>query len=244
MDLDDRKTIQTAEGLDLDLTLAGLGSRIIAAAVDTLLIAVIVFALAFGATQLSLGQIGGGIILQAFVTIGISLIVLGYLVGFEALNEGRTPGKRMVGIRVVTTDGDSIGFLGAFLRNLLRLIDFLPLMFVVGAASILLTKTNQRIGDITANTLVVRDRLPHLDRAEIDEVDLAAGSLWDVARVTSEDVDVIRRFATRRRSIPSDRIAQIASHLAAKIRPKVNGADTDTLTDEEFLLRVLAQKLR
>jgi hypothetical protein len=172
------------------------------------------------------------------------VIVLGYLVGFEGWNEGRTPGKRMVGIRVVTTDGDSIGFLAAFLRNLLRLIDFLPLMFVVGAASILLTRTNQRVGDIAANTLVVRDRLPHLDRAQLEEFEMQTTELWDVARVTSEDVDVMRRFATRRRSIPADRTTQIASHLAAKIRPKVTGADTDALTDEQFLLRVLAQKLR
>lgn len=243
MDLDDRKTIQTAEGLDLDLTLAGLGSRIIAATVDVILVAVLVFAIAFGVSQLALGG-NGGILFQALATIGVTAIVMGYLVGFEGWNEGRTPGKRMVGIRVVTTSGDSIGFLAAFLRNLLRVIDFLPLMFVVGAASILLTKMNQRVGDIAANTLVVRDRLPHLERAEIDDVEWNTTELWDVAKVTSEDVDVIRRFATRRRSIPSDRTAQIALHLAAKIRPKVDGADTDTMTDEQFLLRVLAQKLR
>ena len=242
MDLDDRKTIQTAEGLDLDLTLAGLGSRMIAATVDVIVVGVLVFAVAFGASQLPLGD--SGILVQALATIGLSAIVLGYFVGFEGWNEGRTLGKKMVGIRVVTTNGDSIGFLAAFLRNLLRVVDFLPLMFIVGAASILLTRLNQRIGDIAANTLVVRDRLPHLDRAEIDHLDWSDAEPWDVARVTSDDVDVIRRFATRRRSIPSDRTAQIASHLATKIRPKVTGVGTDALSDEAFLLRVLAQKLR
>jgi uncharacterized RDD family membrane protein YckC len=242
MDLDDRKTIQTPEGLDLDLTLAGLGSRMIAAVVDSILIGLLVFMVAFGASQIPLGN-SGGILVQAFITILITLVILGYLVGFEALNEGRTPGKRMVGIRVVTTDGDSIGFLAAFLRNLLRVIDFLPAVFIVGAASILLTRTNQRIGDITANTIVIRERLPHVDRAEVEHVE-HDGDRWDVARVNAEDVDVLRRFAVRRRSIPDDRAEQIAASLAAKIRPKVIGSDTDGLSDTDFLLRVLAQKLK
>ena len=166
MDLDDRKTIQTPEGLDLDLTLAGLGSRMIAAVVDTVLIGLLIFLLLFGASQLAVDGFGSGIVVQAAITIVVTLVILGYLVGFEALNEGRTPGKRSVGIRVVTVEGDSIGFLAAFLRNLLRVIDFLPAVFIVGAASILLTKTNQRVGDITANTIVIRERLPHVDRAE------------------------------------------------------------------------------
>jgi uncharacterized RDD family membrane protein YckC len=242
MDLDDRKTIQTPEGLDLDLTLAGLGSRMIAAVVDAILIGLLVFMVAFGASRLSLGGLDGGIFVQAVVTIAITLVILGYLVGFEALNEGRTPGKRAVGIRVVTTEGDSIGFLAAFLRNLLRVIDFLPAVFIVGAGSILLTKTNQRLGDIAANTIVIRERLPHVDRAELEHIE-HDGERWDVARVTADDVDVLRRFAVRRRSIPADRTEQIAANLATKIRPKVIGSDADGLSDTDFLLRVLAQKL-
>ncbi|HEY5650704.1 MAG TPA: RDD family protein [Acidimicrobiia bacterium] len=242
MDLDDRKTIQTPEGLDLDLTLAGLGSRMIAAVVDAILIGLLVFMVAFGAGRLSLGGLDGGIFVQAVVTIAITLVILGYLVGFEALNEGRTPGKRAVGIRVVTTEGDSIGFLAAFLRNLLRVIDFLPAVFIVGAGSILLTKTNQRLGDIAANTIVIRERLPHVDRAELEHIE-HDGERWDVARVTADDVDVLRRFAVRRRSIPADRTEQIAANLATKIRPKVIGSDADGLSDTDFLLRVLAQKL-
>jgi uncharacterized RDD family membrane protein YckC len=243
MDLDDRKTIQTPEGLDLDLTLAGLGSRMIAAVVDVILIGLIVFMVLFAASQLALDGAGSGILFQAFVTILITLVVLGYLVGFEALNEGRTPGKRAVGIRVVTSEGDSIGFLAAFLRNLLRVIDFLPAVFIVGAGSILLTRTNQRIGDITANTIVIRERLPHVDRGQLEPME-HDGDRWDVAQVSGDDLDVLRRFAVRRRSIPADRAEQIAAGLAAKIRPKVIGDDLEGLSDTDFLLRVLAQKLK
>lgn len=243
MDLDDRRTIQTPEGLDLELTLAGLGSRMIAAVVDAVILGLIVLIVGFGASQLAIGGAGGGIVMQALATILISVVVLGYLVGFEALNEGRTPGKRLVGIRVVTTDGDSIGFLAAFLRNLLRVVDFLPAVFIAGSATILLTKSNQRIGDLTANTIVIRERLPHVDKAELDQIE-HDGDRWDVGRVTPEDVDVLRRFAVRRRSIPQDRIDQIAAGLARKIRPKVTGPDLDAIDDSEFLLRVLAQKTK
>ena len=62
--------------------------------------------------------------------------------------------------------------------------------------------------------------------------------------VTADDVDVLRRFAVRRRSIPADRTEQIAAGLAAKIRPKVIGGDLDELSDTDFLVRVLAQKLK
>ena len=82
-----------------------------------------------------------------------------------------------------------------------------------------------------------------MEKAELDEIE-HDGDRWDVTRVTSDDVDVLRRFAVRRRSIPQDRIDQIASGLAAKIRPKVIGADLDSFADTDFLLRVLAQKTR
>jgi hypothetical protein len=122
-------------------------------------------------------------------------------------------------------------------------IDFLPAVFIVGAGSILFTKTNQRIGDITANTIVIRERLPHVERAELEHIE-HDGDRWDVTRVTADDVDVLRRFAVRRRSIPPDRAQQIAAGLAAKIRPKVTGHDLDELNNTDFLLRVLAQKLK
>lgn len=242
MDLDDRQTIQTPEGLNLDLTLAGLGSRILASLVDAIVLGLVIVGIGLGTNALV--ELGiDELLLSGLATIVLGVTVLGFFIGFEAFNEGRTPGKRMLGIRVVTVDGDSIGFLAAFLRTLLRLIDFLPAMYVIGSITILITASNQRLGDIAAGTIVIRERIPNVDPAAFDPPDSSLPK-WDVTRVSDEDVELIRRFAVRRRSIPTDRADQLAGHIAAKIRPKVTGEHTGETTDIAFLLWVLSQKTR
>ncbi len=245
MDLDDRKNIQTPEGLDLDLTLAGLGSRMIAGIVDLLILGVLVLVSSFAVAGLAASETLDATVIRGFGALALTLLVVGYFVGFEALNGGRTPGKRAVGIRVVGADGEPAGFLAAFLRNLIRVVDFLPIAYGIGAISILATDTNQRLGDLTARTIVIRERLPHLDRTATDAPhELSDLPVWDVSMVTSQDVDVLRRFAVRRRSLPQDRIEQIAGHLADKVRPKVTGDGVTEAPDTDFLLAVLALKLR
>lgn len=242
MELDDRQTIQTAEGLDLDLTLAGLGSRMLASLLDVVIVGAVLLVLALGAGAI----IGSGVdaqLVSGLASVGISMLVLGYFVGFEAFNEGRTLGKRSMGIRVVTTDGDSIGFLAAFLRNLLRLVDFLPSFFIVGSVSILTTKTNQRLGDLVANTIVIRERLPAVDPGGFEQLDLSLPR-WDVTRVTEADINLIRRFAVRRRALPDDRVERLAADIAQKIRPRVTGDQAAETSDTDFLLWVLNQKSR
>lgn len=244
MDLDDRKNIQTPEGLDLDLTLAGLGSRMIAAILDLLVLGALVLMSTFGFAGLAASATLDPTVVQGLGALALTLLIVGYFVGFEALNGGRTPGKRAVGIRVVGADGQPVGFLAAFLRNLIRVVDFLPVAYGVGAIAILATDTNQRLGDLTARTIVIRERLPEIDRETTDTSERADLPLWDVSMVTPDDVDILRRFATRRRSLPQDRIDQIAGHLAKKIRPKVAGDGADLVPDADFLLTVLALKLR
>ena len=68
---------------------------------------------------------------------------------------GQTPGKRVVGIRVIKVGGYSLRFLDVLLRNLMRFVDFLPVFYGVGAASLLVTSRCQRLGDVVAGTLVV-----------------------------------------------------------------------------------------
>lgn len=242
MELDDRRTIQTPEGLELDLTLAGLGSRMIAAVVDAIIVGLALLGLGLAVGSL-IGTGADDLLVAGLSAVAISIVVLGYFAGFEAFNEGRTLGKRSVGIRVVTMEGDSIGFLAAFLRNLLRLVDFLPLIYVVGSITILTTRTNQRLGDIAANTIVIRERLPGLDDAGLEPMESTLPR-WDVSRVSDDDINLIRRFATRRRSLPADRVQQIAAQIAAKIRPKVSGERADEVGDTTFLLWVLSQKTR
>jgi uncharacterized RDD family membrane protein YckC len=86
------------------------------------------------------------------------LLFVGYDVAFEVLASGRTPGKRLTGLRVVLENGGPVTFPASAVRNVLRLIDLLPGTYLVGIASILVSSRNQRLGDHAAGTLVVRDR--------------------------------------------------------------------------------------
>ena len=154
--------IETPEHVAVHLELAGVGSRTAAALVDTALGTLGLVFLAW-ILILSSGR-GAGERLTGWVAAVVILLftfgVLAYFVLFEALNGGRTPGKQAVGIRVVMETGHSVTPTAAVIRNLLRLIDcYFPLCpFLPGLVMIFLHGRNQRLGDLAAGTIVVRDR--------------------------------------------------------------------------------------
>jgi uncharacterized RDD family membrane protein YckC len=231
---DETVTIATPEGVDLELTLAGAGSRFVSALVDLgiqLLLAL--------ATLAALGWIGG--FGQAVVALCTTLIVLGYDIFFEVLAAGRTPGKRLNGMRVVRSGGEPVGFLTSAIRNVLRAVDFLPFAYVIGAASILATRKNQRLGDVAAGTLVVRDRalkaVPRTRTATAPPETMA----WDTSAITAEEVAAVRRFLERRHEIESGARAELAHTFAARLWPKVGGA-REGLDAETFLTLLVAAK--
>ena len=133
--LDERQyTVETPEQIELAYDIAGIGSRFLAALIDHVLIAMI---LSFSCVSLSLllDQLNVGldtVLVVSIFFIGIYLSICAYYVFFETTWNGQTPGKRLVGIRVVRTGGRPIGFLGSTIRNLIRLADFLPVLYGVG----------------------------------------------------------------------------------------------------------------
>src|SRR5438105_1416279 len=135
----------TPEGVELRLTLAGVGSRFIAAAVDAAIEGALLIALAL-LVFLSDGFGGGPNVAAAVYAVVAFLVFWGYDVAFEVLASGRTPGKRWNGLRVVRSGGQPIGFLASATRNLLRVIDFLPGAYGIGIVLILVTAKNQRLG--------------------------------------------------------------------------------------------------
>ncbi|HMJ35752.1 MAG TPA: RDD family protein [Baekduia sp.] len=149
-DYQDRLRIATPEGLSVDLVLAGVGSRFFATLIDlTFKIALIV------AVTLLAAQIGDlGI---AVVSILGFAVYFAYDVAFEVLCGGRTPGKRWTGLRVLRDDGRPVDLLSSAIRNVVRLVDGLPLSYLPAMISILLTQRNQRLGDLAASTIVVRE---------------------------------------------------------------------------------------
>ncbi len=240
MHLDDRLTIETPEGVSIELTLAGLGSRLGAAAVDITIQTVVLLALVLALTLAgAVVSADLGIFVMGIGTLLIALVVLGYYLLFEALNGGRTPGKAAFGIRVATVDGRPLTLAAVTLRTLLRLVDFLPLLYAVGAMSVVATSKNQRLGDLVANTVVVRDRKP--TPAAPPEV---AGSRqgWDVATVSDAEMAIVRRYSARRHQLTPEARVKLAAETAARLRPKVTGGQY--LDDEDFLLQLLVEKSR
>jgi uncharacterized RDD family membrane protein YckC len=238
MEFEDTMTITTPEGIDLHLSLAGLGSRFSAALVDLLIqgllwIGVTVVWVAFGILR------GWGLFAY---TIIVFVVIAAYNTLFEVLASGRTPGKRLNGLRVVRVGGFPIGFLSSAIRNMLRLVDMLPTAYLVGCVTILVTQHNQRLGDLAAGTLVVRERkatstLP-APRPLVTE---AAYPTWDVSTITSSELQTVRQFLERRDSIAPQARLQLAYTLAERLRPKVGGAPAD-LRGESFLEAVFAAK--
>jgi uncharacterized RDD family membrane protein YckC len=150
MEYEDRLTITTPEGVELELQLAGLGSRFIAQTLDLLIKAT---AIGLVAIALSLaGLTGVAIMIPAFF-----LIVYAYDVVFETFSNGRTPGKRAARLRVVKAGGEPVDFMSSAIRNVLRLVDGLPTSYIPGIISILATKRNQRLGDLAAGTIVIHE---------------------------------------------------------------------------------------
>ena len=134
MELEDRITIATPEGIELRLVLAGLGSRFIACTIDM----VLQFLLIGLAALAAFGLLGGGLALALLAVASLASLYM-YDVLFEVLASGRTPGKRMTHLRVVRTGGAPVDLPASAIRNALRLIDLLPGAYLVGLASIVLT---------------------------------------------------------------------------------------------------------
>lgn len=235
MRYDDTVTVSTPEGVDFELTLAGAGSRFVSALVDLAIQSALL-----AATVLAVGRIGG--FGAAVVSLVSFVVVLGYDILFEVLAAGRTPGKRLNGLRVVRTGGEAVGFLTSTIRNVVRLVDFLPFAYLVGASAILLTPRNQRLGDLAAGTLVVRDRPPkRRTESFVALVPAAETAAWDTSAVTREEIAAVRRFLERRDEIDRHARLELGSTLAERLRPKVGGVSGD-LSAERFLALLASAK--
>jgi len=248
VEIDDRFVAATPEGVSLEFVLAGLGSRFLAVFLDLLIqaaaIAVIVLALVKG--------IGFSTPARLYVTTGaISLVgvllILGYFVLFESLNAGRTPGKAMTGLRVVRVTGGPVGVRASLLRNVVRLVDWLPSLYAVGAILILVTRNHQRLGDMLAGTLVVRERTAVSRLATGTAWNHQAQWLppelshWDVTNVSTPELDVVNRFLVGRAGYSPEARGRLASDLASRLWPRVAGP-TGPMDPEAFLEAIVLVK--
>lgn len=243
MDYEDRISVPTPEGVDLELVLAGLGSRMVATVVDLVIIGATLIALWVLGLVVAAGEVAGVVV--GVLSVASFLVLFGYGVAFETLASGRTPGKRAAGLRVVRSGGEPPGFLAAAVRNLLRLVDILPGFYAVGAVSIFVTARNQRLGDLAAGTLVVRERRSHPPRAgagpALDWATADRLASWDVSGITAFELVTVRRFLERRHELEPHARSRLAADLATRLRPRVAGAP-EGQPPEQFLEALAAAK--
>ena len=144
--LDTIRLNETPEGVDLGLRVAGPVPRALALTLDTLIKLAVYLVLT---PLLALSGLGIGLILIASF-----LVEWLYPVVFE-VTRGATPGKRALGLAVVHDDGTPVGIPASMIRNLLRVVDFLPLFYGLGLISTLMDRDFRRLGDLAAGTLVI-----------------------------------------------------------------------------------------
>jgi uncharacterized RDD family membrane protein YckC len=266
MDLNsDQLSIDTPELVEIEMPLAGIGSRFIALMIDYLIwgagfIVLFVLALLLLPAVGAFSRISG----QWAVAIVIFLVFLlnwGYFTLFEAFWNGRTPGKRIARIRVIQRSGRAIGLFESMARNLVRYVDQFPSFYAVGVIAMFVTRQHQRLGDLAAGTLVVRDREEETPlwgesgartfTAQIfspiapapepqNAVHLPATG---IARLTAADLEVLEGFFARRLDMSLATRAMLAGRIASAIQAK-SGLEAPQGVSVETFLEAAARELR
>lgn len=247
VEIEDRVTVSTPEGVDLELVVAGLGSRFMSSLIDTALQAAVIIALLVAA------GVAGGSVGPALAAVAALAVAVGLPTAFDAFAGGRTPGRRLTGLVLVMADGGTVTLVPAAVRNIVRIVDFLPTAYSVGVLSVLATPRNQRLGDLAAGTLVVRSApvgrstpvvVPGALRPEGPAPPGAVAPTmagWDLTGVRPADEEVVRSFLARRAGLDPTSRARVAGDLARRLEPVVIGPDR-TAGDEPFLEQVLAAR--
>lgn len=244
MDLDDRITIAAPEGIELQLVLAGLGSRFIGGVIDLIVQGLLMLILAvvtvITATSTTVVLVG--------FSIGLFLITFAYPILFEVLGAGRTPGKRLAHTRVLRSSGAPVDLPASAIRNLMRLLDGLPLLWIPTIVSIAITSLNQRPGDLAAGTVVVLDRgQPKVRSRAVSSAAARAqsatpgGQGWDVSAMSIDEIAAVRQFLERRDSLDPNARRSLARRLSNGLAVKITGAPAD-IPDEEFLEQLVSAK--
>ena len=212
-----RLQVETPEHVTLDLEIAGVGSRALAALIDMLVLVgsafgvfiVLAIVAGFGVT---VGSIGG-----ALLVIGGFAAWTGYFILFEGLRQGQTPGKRMVGIRVVSDTGNAISLSAAAARNLLRVADFLPPPYLTGTLLVALHPRGKRLGDMVAGTVVARDRPSTLVVSTRNRSEPASAALSLIPELTDAEFRVVAQFESRQAQLSQPARVRLAAAIARRL---------------------------
>jgi uncharacterized RDD family membrane protein YckC len=237
--------IKTPEGITFALPLAGPVARFLAWVIDFACIFAIMLAINMG---IQMTQMVSSDFAQAAAILSYFLVSVGYGIFCEWYYKGQTVGKRLMSVRVMDVQGLRLQLSQVVIRNLMRFIDSLPVCYLVGGLSCLLSPKSQRLGDLASNTIVIREsKIPRPDLEQIlthkynslrDHLPLVARLRQ---RTSPREVDIALQALLRRNELdPISRVAlfsQIAAHFR-KIIPFPQEV-IDGITEEQFVRNVV-----
>jgi len=197
--------VATPERVALSLPVAGIGYRCLAWLVDATLLfffwVTAYFVLSLLVSDLLAAFQGLSGLVQTLVAVGAFATQWLYWTLAEVFLHGQTPGKRLLGIRVVRADGSPVGVYESAVRNLLRAVDFLPLLYATGCLSMLFTRQHRRLGDLLAGTLLVREERFNLDKytapAQVAPQAVSLPIASASSRLGPEEVELLLAFLER-----------------------------------------------
>ena len=236
--------LTTPEGVAFRMPLAGPISRLLALIVDVLVVNAALSLLAGGVKLVGEFSVDFGFGLFALLTFLLPIL---YTMVLESLWRGQTIGKRLLNLKVIDQDGLRLQVSQVVVRNLLRVVDSLPIFYLVGGVSTLVTRRAQRLGDLAANTVVVRTGRsfrPDLSVLASDKYNSLRNYPLIVTRLRqklgSDEISLIIRALTRRDHLEPLARVTLYRELAEQIKSKVNFADESLLgqSDEQFLRNV------
>ncbi|GAC1311700.1 MAG: RDD family protein [Vulcanimicrobiaceae bacterium] len=228
--------VATGESVAFSYELAGLGSRFLALAIDLAIQAsVVVVGLAVlaalgwalhgtlpaRAVAPAAAKLASALAI-AVVSFAAFALFFGYFIFFEWRDGGRTPGKRLVGIRVVRDGGFPLDLTSAVVRNVVRILEFLVGFYAVSALATLASPANRRLGDMAAGTIVIRDR--RYERTAAAALVARGTARRDddvVAALGHDERELVRRYGVRRAGLSERARATVARAIAASVRPKL-----------------------
>jgi len=247
------------------MPLAGIGSRFIALLVDYLIwsagfvvLSLLFFFLMPGIRAFSEISQQWAVALVLFI---LFLVQWGYFTLFEAFWNGRTPGKRVARIRVIQRSGRPIGLFESMARNLIRYVDQFPFCYAVGVIALFVTRQHQRLGDLAAGTLVVKDRIEETPAwaeqgARTFTAQIFAPSApvpephtaftlpaSGIAKLSAADLEVLEGFFARRLDMSLPTRQALAQRIASALQAKSGLEQPDGASIETFL-EATARQLR
>ena len=248
MDSFDQLNIDTPEQIALELPLAGIGSRFLAIAIDTLiqvalyfLVAILfLFTLPVGSSML--------MFLPKLVGPAVAIFILfavywGYFAIFEAIWKGQTPGKKYAGIRVIKESGRPINAFESIGRNLMRAVDGMPGIYGVGLACMMFNKQSRRLGDFVAGTVVVHEKPSEEVRPTWNTTSDTISATGALGLVTADELILIETYLSRRWDLDPEVRLRTAIQIADRIKART-GLEPQARQHVDEFLEEAARKIR